>query len=182
MESVEKRALSAYQSPIPFWKRYVDDTVTALPRDQIKAFHSHLNSFKTSIQFTVGEETDNTLSFLDTKITHHEDGSLTTTVFRKNRHTNRYLDFQSHHPLAHKMTVSRTLLHQADRIALMYQTERRRRSTLHRPSTTSYPRSLVARDWHPSTSPPGDKNLDKDLPRPPWPFPSSGTYPNVSVG
>ena len=46
MESVEKRALSAYQSPIPFWKRYVDDTVTALPWDSIKNFHSHLNSFK----------------------------------------------------------------------------------------------------------------------------------------
>ena len=60
MESVEERALSTYQSPVPFWKKYVDDTITALPRDQVKAFHSHLNTIEASIQFTVEEETDNT--------------------------------------------------------------------------------------------------------------------------
>ena len=44
MEDVEERALATFHSPPRFWKRYVDDTCTALPRDMVKSFHSHLNS------------------------------------------------------------------------------------------------------------------------------------------
>ena len=44
MEDVEQRALSSYPSPPPFWKRYVDDTLTALPQDQVQCFHEHLTS------------------------------------------------------------------------------------------------------------------------------------------
>ena len=164
MESVEERALSTYQSPVPFWKRYVDDTVTALPRDQVKTFHSHLNTIEASIQFTVEEETDNTLPFLDTKITHHIDGSLTTTVFRKSTHTDRYLDFQSHHPLAHKVSVARTLFHRAEKICTdVPDREKEKKHVAQALHNNGYPRSLVARDWHPSTSPPCD--LDEDVPK-----------------
>ncbi len=84
MESMEDQTLSTYPHPVPFWKRYVDDTLTALPQDQVTAFHAHLNTIEESIQFTVEVETNNSLSFLDTRITHHNDGSLLTTVFRKN--------------------------------------------------------------------------------------------------
>ena len=99
MEDVEKRALSTYPLPLPFWKCYVDDTLTALPLDKVQHFHQHLNSIETTIQFTVEMESESTLSFLDTRIAHHSDGSLSTTVFRKSTHTDKYLDFQSHHPM-----------------------------------------------------------------------------------
>ena len=102
--------------PNPFLEKVCgrhSDCLASRP-DQSLPFTS--NSFKTIIQFTVEEETDNILSFLDTKITHHEDGSLTTAAFHKNRHTERYLDFQWHHPLAHKVAMARTLLHWAERI------------------------------------------------------------------
>ena len=38
------------------------------------------------------------------------------SVYRKKTHTDRYLDFTSHHPLAHKVAVARTLMTQANRI------------------------------------------------------------------
>ena len=84
----------------------MDDTFTALPRDLVQQLLSQLNSIELCIQFTVEEETEGKLSFLD-------DGSLTTSVFRKATHTNQYLSFDSHHSVAHKAEVVRTLMHKA---------------------------------------------------------------------
>ena len=113
MEDVEQRALSTYHSPPRFWKRYVDDTCTALPADQIQCFHDHLNLVEPTIQFTFETESE------DTQITHHPDSDLSTTVYQKATHTdnsNSYLDFQSHHPLAHKAAVVQILFSRADNI------------------------------------------------------------------
>jgi len=110
MEDVEQRAFTSGTIQPPFWKRYVDDTFTALPQKQIQLFHNHLNSIEPTIQFTIETEVEGTLPFLDTRVTCHTDDSLATSVFRKRTHTYRYLDFDSHHPLAHKIAVARTLL------------------------------------------------------------------------
>ena len=118
MEDGEQRALTSCTIQPPFWKRYVDDTFTALPQEQIQLFHDNLNSIEPTIQFTIETEVEGTLPFLDTTVTCHADSSLTTSVFRKKTHTDRYLDFNSHHPLAHKIAVARTLLTRADRICV----------------------------------------------------------------
>ena len=44
MEDIERRALATFHAPPRFWRRYVDDTCTALPRDLVDPFHEHLNS------------------------------------------------------------------------------------------------------------------------------------------
>ena len=62
-----------------------------------------------SIQFTVEVESDGKLPFLDVLLQWDPDGSISTTVFRKATHMDRYLDFMSHHPLAHKIAVVKTL-------------------------------------------------------------------------
>ena len=62
------------------------------------------------------KESNGSLSFLDTLVTHHDDGSLSTSVYRKKAYTDHYLDVTSHHRLAHKVAVARTLMTQADRI------------------------------------------------------------------
>ena len=95
---------------------YIDDTFTALPEEQVDWFLDHLNMVEPSIKFTMEKESNGSLSFLDTLVTHHDDGSLSTSVYRKKTHTDRYLDFTSHHPLAHKVAVARTLMTRANRI------------------------------------------------------------------
>lgn len=53
MEEIEELALASFDSPPRFWKRYVDDTCTALPADSVSSLHYHLNSVNNHIQFTV---------------------------------------------------------------------------------------------------------------------------------
>ena len=47
---------------------------------------------------TVEVEKDGGLPFLDILLQKRENGSLDVTVYRKPTHTDRYLNFRSHHP------------------------------------------------------------------------------------
>ena len=110
MEDVEERALSTFDVDLPFWKRYVDDTCTAVPRNRVQDLLHHLNGIEESIKFTVEVESNGQLPFLDVLLLRAADGSISTSVYRKGTHTDRYLDFESHHPISHKRSVISTLL------------------------------------------------------------------------
>ena len=109
MEHIEEKALTSFSHRVLFWKRYVDDVCCALPAREVTPFLLHLNSIEPSIQFTCELEKDRVLPFLDVLIHRNQNGSISTSVFHKPMHTHRYLDFTSHHPIAHKAAVIRTL-------------------------------------------------------------------------
>ena len=98
---------------LPFWKRYVDDTCTVVPIDRKDDLLTHLNQIEDSIKFTLEEESEGCLAFLDVLIMHEDDGTISTSGYRKTTHTDKYLDFDSHHPLCHKTAVVNTLLTRA---------------------------------------------------------------------
>ena len=114
MKEVEKRA-SATSSVKPFFcKRYVNDVIFAVPGIEAERLLSHLNSVEPSVQFTLEREKDRHLPFLDWKVSRGVQGNLETSVFRKPTHTDKYLAFDSHHPISHKKSVAKTLLRGAD--------------------------------------------------------------------
>ena len=118
MEDVKERDLATFYSPPHFWKRYVDDTCTALPRNMVESFHSHLNSIEPCIQLTVEEESaDRMLPLLYIQVGRDLNGTVTTSVYRKATHTEQYLSFASHHLVAHKAAVVRTLMSRADTLS-----------------------------------------------------------------
>ena len=114
MEDVEQRALASSPVQPLFWKRYVDDVISAVSGNEAECLLSHLNSVEPSIQFTIERENDRRLSFLDLNVYRAHRGNIKTSVYRKPTHTNKYLAFDSHHPICHKKSVTRTLLTRAD--------------------------------------------------------------------
>ena len=117
MEHFEARALETAPHPPSLWKRYVDDTSVILKTAPKEEFFHHLNGIEEKIQFTAeNTRADGSLPFLDTLVTVEEDGSLSTSIYRKSTHTNQYLQWDSHHSIANKYSVINSLLHRANNI------------------------------------------------------------------
>ena len=98
MEAFETKALRLAPLQPKLWVRYMDDTFVLWPHneEELEIFHSLLNSIHPSIQFTHEEEVQGALSLLDVKLTRETDRIL-TGVHRKAIHTDRYIQFSSHH-------------------------------------------------------------------------------------
>ena len=82
MEDVKQRALASSPVYPSFWKRYVDDVVSAVNESKIDILLQHLNSIEPSIQITVEWENDGKLAFLDTHARRNINGRLKTDVYR----------------------------------------------------------------------------------------------------
>ncbi|BHF67272.1 hypothetical protein SprV_0301029800 [Sparganum proliferum] len=70
-----------------FWVRYVDDTFVVIEQDQVLTFQKHLNAVLPDIQFTMEEEENNQLAFLDVLGCRKDCGRLKTKVFWKSTNT-----------------------------------------------------------------------------------------------
>ena len=79
-----------------FWKRYVDDVISAVSGSEAERLLSHLNSVEPSIQFSLEHEKDRQLPFLDLNVSRSEQGNLETSVYRKPTHTDKHLAFDFH--------------------------------------------------------------------------------------
>ena len=117
MEHFEARALETTPHLPSLWKRFVDETFVILETAYREEFFQHLNGIEEKIQFTAeNTRADGSLPFLDTLVTVEEDGSLSTSIYRKPTHTNQYLQWDSHHSIANKYSVINSLLHRATNI------------------------------------------------------------------
>nr|VZH95021.1 unnamed protein product [Spirometra erinaceieuropaei] len=92
-----------------FLARYVDDTFVVIERDQVLTFKEQLNAVFPDIQFTMEEEENNQLAFLDVLVCRKDCGGLKTKVFRKATNTTQILNFNSNHPISHKRSCVRAL-------------------------------------------------------------------------
>ena len=114
MEDGEQRASATSPVKTFSWKRYVDDFISVVSGNEAEHLLSHFNSVQPSIQLTCEREKDRNLPFLDLNVSRGVQGNLETSVYRKPTHTDKYLAFDSHHPICLKKSVAKTLLRRAD--------------------------------------------------------------------
>ena len=93
-----------------YYRKYVDDmSVLFNSAEHLKCFHSYLNSRHLNISFTIENEKDNRMSFLDVNIIREKD-KFTTSIYRKPTFSGIYTHFDSFLPSSNKTGLLHTLL------------------------------------------------------------------------
>ena len=80
MKFFEELALETAPTRPRLWKRYVDDTFCILRKGSTEELLHHLNGVRLTIKFTVEQEEDGALPFLNTLLRRRRDGSLDVSV------------------------------------------------------------------------------------------------------
>lgn len=107
LEILEEEVIKKLGFKLPFYYRYVDDILTAVPADKILETRLAFCNYNPNIQFTVEEEDNNQcISFLEV-LCIRVDRSIKTDWFHKTTWSGRYLNFLSNLPITYKRnTVS----------------------------------------------------------------------------
>ena len=118
----EKRWLSdcPYDFRPVFYRRYVDDTFILFRHSShASLFLDYLNSKHPNINFIMGKEKENKLSFLDTTVS-RSNNIFCTSVYRKSTFTGLGISFFSHCTFRFKINSIKTLLHRAFNVCSSY--------------------------------------------------------------
>ena len=96
MEIIEEQDMQNATTPPKTWKRYVEDSFSVLKKSAVVAFHQTLNSVDPHIKFTIKREHDGQIAFVDT-LASRKNRTISSEVYLKTTHTDRCLDYTSHH-------------------------------------------------------------------------------------
>ena len=100
--------------------RYVDDTFLLFEDiQQAHQFSNYINSRHVNIKFTIEEEVDGKLPYLDT-IVSRDQNNFTTGVYRKATFTGLATNFFSCSPMIYEINSIKTLIHRAYHICSDY--------------------------------------------------------------
>lgn len=101
---------------VPFLYKFVDDIITAMPRDQVVPTLNIMNSLDDDIKFTEEIETNGMLDFLDLRLVRAND-KIYSKWNRREVKSERLLNYYSNHPLVHKQNLIFNLITRADRLS-----------------------------------------------------------------
>ena len=110
MSKLENGPLSQTIRQFPCYCRYVDD-IFVIGNHELD-FRALLNDFNTAhpnIKFSLEQEVDGCLNFLDVSLRKRDDGTLSRSVYRKSTWTGQYVHFDSFTPLKLKRNLIKSL-------------------------------------------------------------------------
>ena len=112
MQAHERTAISTALHPPKVWERFVDDVYSILKRTHLENFFQHINNLHQNIKFTMEEESNGELAFLDTLLK-RDNGEISVLVYRKSTYTDQYLHYSSHHQTSCKESIVSYLFNRA---------------------------------------------------------------------
>ena len=105
MEDLEKTVFEKLEFVVPFYLRYVDDTLLCVSLDKLQKVIDTFNDYHPRIPFTHETERNNRISFLDLEIIKLDNGKIVSNWYRKSTYSGRMLNFISNHPFQNKVTI-----------------------------------------------------------------------------
>ena len=94
-----------------FYRRYVDDLIRIIKRDEVEQTFAQINDLHQNLTFTMEEEIEGSIPFLDMRIHHLPNGHLEGSWYMKPTETNVTLNFQSLAPLKYKRSTVISFVH-----------------------------------------------------------------------
>ena len=116
LRDLEEKAIKRIPTKLPLYFRYVDDILLAAPEGFISTITDIFNSFHQRLQFTVELPQENSINFLDVTLK-SVNGILEFDWYHKPTFSGRYLNYDSHHPLCHKIGTLYSLVAPAESFA-----------------------------------------------------------------
>ena len=77
-------------------QRFIENDYSILKCTHLENIFCHINNLHQNINFTIGEESNGALAFLDTLLKHN-DGNISVLVYKKLTHADQYLPYSSHY-------------------------------------------------------------------------------------
>lgn len=112
MQDLQEDCIDKLPFKLPFYKRYVDDVITAIPKNLENCILSNFNSYHPKIQFTIEKENKNCISFLDVLVI-RRGNNIITDWYHKPTFSERFLNYTSKHPLKQKINIINNLKNRA---------------------------------------------------------------------
>lgn len=106
MEVMLERISSLLPFDLPFLYIFVDDLLTAIPEGIINETLEMFNAINSNIQFTIETEKEKELPYLDLKLIHKNDGTISTEFYQKPCASGRILNFRSNHSTSLKVNTA----------------------------------------------------------------------------
>ena len=98
------------------YHRYVDDVFSLFEsKARCAGFHQRLNNLHPALRFTIEEEDNGSLPFLDIRVT-KKDSGFVTSLYRKPTFTGLYTPWDSFSPTQYKINLVRCLTNRILRI------------------------------------------------------------------
>ena len=115
MQGYEHTATTTVLHPPKVWERFFDEVYSIVKRTYFENFFHHKNNLHQNTKFTMEEETNREVVFLDTLLKRNN-GEVSVLVYRKPTHTDQYLHYNSHHQTSCKESVVSSLFNRAHSI------------------------------------------------------------------
>lgn len=142
LEILEEAVIKKLGFRLPFFWRYVDDVLTAVPEDKVDQVLIAFNQYNPHVQFTIEKENNQRISFLELLVI--RDGcSIKLDWYHKPSWSGRYMNFGSHLPLAYKKNTVMLMTEKILRLSDAEFHEKNFQLLRNTLRSNSYPRKLV---------------------------------------